>query len=540
MAYVLMWLEALAFSLLLPATVMAWTGRFRRVGLGRAAVAGASALPLLIVGLLTIVCGYVRFAHNVAPSLFFPLLALTVAYMVGITWLHRSGRRAAAGADGRPASASWPAGRLAVATGVAAVLGVMTFSNADLAARQQLAVLRAEAGAMATSVAPTKPPDRDNAALTYGQAFEAIGPRDQMPEAWDERWRDYLDGDAAFDANDVELRRFLDRHEPTLAMLRRAAGKAGCHFEHDYQNISWDMVIDEFGNMRRAGKLVALHARSRLAGGDVVGAMEDVDTMFAMADHIGSGSMLIGVLMAYVIDYYAFGTLELAVAGGKVTAEAAASVRIDSTVSYRRMLERAYRMEEAARLATFCMMDGREAGSAPEPTGLGLPRDALALYRVFLLSEDLASHYRLSAEGRRLAAMPYHKARDGFDWSEEQLAGGPMGLLTRMLFPALSAVSERGARGDAHRGLIRLALAAVRYRAKHGRFPAEPAELAPEFILAIPRDPYDGKVMRLKRTDSGIVFYSIGPDTVDDGASPFNDKEKTGDVTFTVPEGADR
>jgi hypothetical protein len=63
----------------------------------------------------------------------------------------------------------------------------------------------------------------------------------------------------------------------------------------------------------------------------------------------------------------------------------------------------------------------------------------------------------------------------------------------------------------------RLAVGLHRYRAQHGRFPEKLRELVPEFLEAVPRDPFDGKEMKLKSDDQGIVVYSIGPNMVDDG-----------------------
>jgi hypothetical protein len=41
--------------------------------------------------------------------------------------------------------------------------------------------------------------------------------------------------------------------------------------------------------------------------------------------------------------------------------------------------------------------------------------------------------------------------------------------------------------------------------------------------------------MRLKRTEHGLIVYSIGPDMTDDGGAPYDQEKKTGDITFTVP-----
>ncbi len=163
-----------------------------------------------------------------------PLLALTLSFAAGTVWLLVKGLRSA-GVEGQPAAApvaaaaSWPRGKLAIALLAAVALYCMTWWNLDLAARQQLAALRVEAGARALSVAPPRLPDRDNAAFVYQQAFAAMGREskdddsapgawlwdDAWRKAWEEKWTTWEPkGTVAFDVHDPELRRFLARQRP--------------------------------------------------------------------------------------------------------------------------------------------------------------------------------------------------------------------------------------------------------------------------------------------------------------------------------------
>jgi hypothetical protein len=62
-------------------------------------------------------------------------------------------------------------------------------------------------------------------------------------------------------------------------------------------------------------------------------------------------------------------------------------------------------------------------------------------------------------------------------------------------------------------------VAAERYRRAHGHWPAALGELAPEFVGAVPLDPYDGEPLRYRRLPDGVVVYSVGPDGSDDGGN---------------------
>ena len=71
-----------------------------------------------------------------------------------------------------------------------------------------------------------------------------------------------------------------------------------------------------------------------------------------------------------------------------------------------------------------------------------------------------------------------------------------------------------------------LALAANRFHAAHGRWPAELGELVPDFIAALPDDPF-GRGPLLYRADGGggWIIYSVGPNGVDDGGDGEQDKD---------------
>ena len=89
---------------------------------------------------------------------------------------------------------------------------------------------------------------------------------------------------AGFDYQDKELIAFLRRQEKVLALLRKAAEKPGCSFDHDYFQ-SADPSPLELNQFRAAAGLLALDARSKARHGDRR-ALEDVTALFGMARHV--------------------------------------------------------------------------------------------------------------------------------------------------------------------------------------------------------------------------------------------------------------
>jgi hypothetical protein len=63
------------------------------------------------------------------------------------------------------------------------------------------------------------------------------------------------------------------------------------------------------------------------------------------------------------------------------------------------------------------------------------------------------------------------------------------------------------------------AVAAERYRLKHEKtWPGGLDDLVKDGLLKeVPKDPYDGKPLRFKRTPTGVIVYSVGPDMIDNG-----------------------
>jgi hypothetical protein len=86
--------------------------------------------------------------------------------------------------------------------------------------------------------------------------------------------------------------------------------------------------------------------------------------------------------------------------------------------------------------------------------------------------------------------------------------------------------------------VTRTVLAVERWRLAHdGRLPDSLTDLVPDFLSAIPKDPFDEQPLRYKKLARGYMIYSIGPDFTDDGGKEKADNAKDSDpydITFTV------
>jgi hypothetical protein len=112
-------------------------------------------------------------------------------------------------------------------------------------------------------------------------------------------------------------------------------------------------------------------------------------------------------------------------------------------------------------------------------------------------------------------------------------------VISGMLLPGLQKTLNRAAAASGALRTAEAALAIERYRTAHQMMlPQGLAALAPQYLSAVPADPFDGQALRFKRTlPKGYVVYCVGPDRHDDGGTPKKvgaTSDANADLTFSV------
>ncbi len=85
------------------------------------------------------------------------------------------------------------------------------------------------------------------------------------------------------------------------------------------------------------------------------------------------------------------------------------------------------------------------------------------------------------------------------------------------IFSALPDLYRASERTLANRDGVLLAIAAHRYRLRHGDWPESPRQLTGSLLREVPLDRVNGQPLKYRRTESGIQVHSVGMDRDDDG-----------------------
>ena len=107
------------------------------------------------------------------------------------------------------------------------------------------------------------------------------------------------------------------------------------------------------------------------------------------------------------------------------------------------------------------------------------------------------------------------------------------------ILEGLRNVLPREAETITHVRLTTTTIAVERFRLANGQLPENLNELVPQFLSAVPVDPFDGQPLSYHRLAKGYVIYSVGSDGHDDGGrekpADWKSSDKTTyDITFTV------
>jgi len=380
-------------------------------------------------------------------------------------------------------------------------------------------------------------PDDQNPAMGVKAAFAAIPPGKRQPprpvgaaagtggpQGWEQATMEV----AALDPPEqIPARRFAvlraerDALAPAVALARRLADASEGRYPVKWALNPLETPLPDAQNSRTVARLLALDAAVRGQEGDIDGAIVSCRAALNVGRAIGDEPVAISQLVRIAEVGTALNCLGRSLAQGEASDETLAAVQaLLEEESARDLFRIVARGERASlddlfgRLATGEVKLGRK-GERGDPI-----RHWLYEETIFTYDRKLALAVMTNAV--EVAGLPTRQHRLGMArWSQEidraNGAASPYEKVAYMLVPALDTCAAGHARSQAVLASAVVAVAAERYRLKHGRWPDSPDRLAPWPLRTVPDDPLAEGPLRFVRSGLGLTVYSVGYDGEDDG-----------------------
>lgn len=342
----------------------------------------------------------------------------------------------------------------------------------------------------------------------------------------------------SWDPNHLEnAQAFLADNKACLELLFTGADIGYCFRPIDFTQ-GHNVRLDWLSETRDCARLLCLASRIAVQQGDVDEALRAVEAIFPLTESVKAPVIVMNLVRLSV--------WRLAIA------------QIEDLLAYQALsLEQLQRLDawlgpmESTDGFTQCMIGERcsslylfemppqEVAMYFNDNGVGL-WPLLSIPRKFLGFHDLDALSCINAMQAHIdiTDLPRHEAYQrsravGAEYEDE------LGMLTRMLMPAMGRVYEIELIAVAKTVAARTALAVERYRQDKGRLPETLDQLVPAFIEQLALDPFDGQPLRYRLLEKGYVVYTVGTDLTDNqGEERRADKDRKNqpqwDETFTV------
>jgi len=248
-------------------------------------------------------------------------------------------------------------------------------------------------------------------------------------------------------------------------------------------------------------------------------ALEATRGILVAGRSVGDEPLMISQLIRIACSAVAVQTLERVLAQGEPSAEALKQMQdlLEAEAAEPRLLiaargERASMNEKMRAMKRGDLKLSAVAGGGPhihDLAGSTLARSSHP--RILRLMTEYVEAAKLPPQdqGERMKAVEQKIRRAKVEYD----------VVTALTMPAIQKMAEASWRDQAFLRCAIVAVAAERYRRKHGDWPAGLADLVPDYLTTVPADPYDGRPLRCKRLPDGLIVYSVGPDLQDDGGA---------------------
>ncbi len=352
-------------------------------------------------------------------------------------------------------------------------------------------------------------PDAENAATVAEAAFRTL------PKGWSSPYStvsfDDLPPETRLDdADGTRLRDELNELQIALREARKLADLPKGRYPTAYEADVGQMRFGSAQHMRLIVSLLELDVLSQAQDGDLKGALLSCRALLNAGRSLGDEPLFISQLTRVTAAAIACRVAERVLAQGEPDADELLRLQhgLEEEERFPR-LSVAFRGWRAEVHEALAAIESGEISLADfqhrPPTGNDRNLEFLDRDRVLSWHPQILA---FQTEAVQLALLPDHERAQPVRALELRLSKHK-GAVNVSLPGTVTLFDSIARRSDGQLRCVITALAAERYRRKHGRMPESLAKLVPDFLSAVPLDPEDGKLLRLHQRPDRMVVYSV-------------------------------
>jgi hypothetical protein len=376
-------------------------------------------------------------------------------------------------------------------------------------------------------------PDEENAAKFLMDAKGALV-RPPAADAFVEDLYSYPEG--VVEHADA-VGRWVAANAEVLRLVRAARSKDKVDWGLRFRSPVINMLLPQLDPQRQLGKFLCTAALYQHHTGDDAAAVDTLRDAFAQANKLRERGVLLSHLVAIATDALAVSEIEVIAPTLRIASvdkeqrTGPSPARPEQVRALLAELLNEEPLRESWRWAMYgerlCCLDNvyvatttpgglAAAGAGGFPASLldWLVEPTLTLDAIFMM--DYCTTYGEAGVGpdypnAQALMMRYPAFRSGIERSAH--------FLSSILLPSFERALLLHFRAIAMHRLAATALAIRLYEIHHGRRPASLDQLIPDYLPAVPADPFtpDGRPIGYRPHAPKPVLYSVGPDGIDDG-----------------------
>ena len=361
-------------------------------------------------------------------------------------------------------------------------------------------------------------PEGENGAPLYARAFALIRKNEA---AEPQNWMDVLfEPEKPFDEVSGDLETVLQLHAKAMELARGAAAKPRCVFDLDYTEGA-HLALPHLAQLRHLSRLFAGEAHLHAHSGRPEKALGSLVRVLELIHALDEEALLISKIVQVSIVGIGIEALKRTQRVAPLSTEGCSEIiarlrAIDfaRAATHGMMGERLFLLQDFDPIGTGSrsLSWGKRIERWSVRSSIRLStRERVQILR--LMTEIIKATHLPPWEARLKIQELYKKVWELLPWTEH------IGLVLddepwkRYYAVFVRALSRRDA--------AVIGLACELYRSRHGRYPANLAALAPEFLDKLPPDPFTGKPFVYRRKGEGdaasFIVYSVGENLTDDG-----------------------